>query len=80
MIKKNFRNPALCFANRGGGRCAILLAKHCDDCSFYKTSEQYRKDRQKYKPLEEQWLADHASPQTFGRLHNDLGPIRKENK
>lgn len=38
-------------------RCMILKETvcHCDTCSFYKTQEQYRQDRERYMTTEEEY-------------------------
>lgn len=40
-----------CFAYHCmAGRCTVLLETYCtkEKCSFYKTEQQYREDREKY--------------------------------
>ena len=53
------QNPTKCFAYMGDGKCAILTTKKCERCSFYKTREQYHKDRDKHKQAEYAFLEGH---------------------
>lgn len=39
-----------CFADNGEEKCKALRHKFCNsgDCRFFKTEEQFKKDREKY--------------------------------
>lgn len=52
-------NLEMCFADKGT-RCSILTTKNCERCSFKKTSEQYQKDRLKYRDKEIAYLTRHG--------------------
>lgn len=57
MTGKNF-NPLLCFAHKSSG-CTILKQykkNMCIGCKWFKTSEQYTKDRLKYIESEIKFL------------------------
>lgn len=55
-----YTNKSECFANRGITRCSILTTKNCQNCSFFKTLEQYESDRERYKSQEIAFLARHG--------------------
>lgn len=56
----NNKNVGTCFADKGFSKCSVLTSKDCNKCSFYKTVEQYRQDRLKYRDKEMVYLAKHG--------------------
>lgn len=56
----NNRSDNLCFADKNSNRCDVLNTKCCKKCSFRKTTEQYKKDRLKYRDKEMVYLAKHG--------------------
>lgn len=55
-----YTNKSGCFANRGIARCTILITKNCQNCSFFKTLEQYKSDRERYRAQEIAFLVRHG--------------------
>ena len=53
-------NNDLCFADKGFSRCNILTKKKCKNCRFRMTTEEYRRNRQKYKDKEKEYLDRHG--------------------